>query len=68
MFFFTNVKYVFTVFSVFLSQLKKEGNLLIHAMGDEENVDSNVEVKGTPLVKTGTAKEVGDLNGILGGN
>ena len=56
------------MFSVFLSQLKKEGNLLIHAMGDEENVDSNVEVKGTPLVKTGTAKEVGDLNGILGGN
>ncbi|GMH55626.1 hypothetical protein TrST_g11588 [Triparma strigata] len=51
-----------------LEQLKKEGNLLIHAMGDEENVDSNVEVKGAPLVKTGTAKEVGDLNGILGGN
>ena len=53
---------------LFSHTVKKEGNLLISAMGDEENVDSNVEVKGTPLVKTGTAKEVGDLNGILGGN
>ncbi|GMI04266.1 hypothetical protein TrLO_g11512 [Triparma laevis f. longispina] len=51
-----------------LEQLKKEGNMLMKRLGNEENEDFNVEKEEMGLVKSGTAKEVGDLKGILGGN